>query len=32
MGMMGGWMEVGAHLSIGIKLTTGSPSDAYWDD
>jgi hypothetical protein len=32
MGMMGGWMEVGAHLSTGIKLTTGSPSDGYWDD
>ncbi len=31
MGMMGGWMEARTHLSIGVKLITGSPSDAYWD-
>jgi hypothetical protein len=33
MGMIGRWMEVGAHLGIKIKLTIGSPSgfpsDAY---
>jgi hypothetical protein len=31
---MGGWMEVGAHLGIGIKLTISSPSGACckgWD-
>jgi hypothetical protein len=33
LGGMGGWMEAGAHLGIGIKLTIGFPlsfpSDAY---
>jgi hypothetical protein len=29
--MMGGLMEVGTHLGIGVKLTISSPSDAYWD-
>jgi hypothetical protein len=30
MGMMGGWMEVGTHLNIGVKLTINSPLGAYW--
>jgi hypothetical protein len=29
MGMMGGWMEVGAHLGIGEKSLISSPSNAY---
>jgi hypothetical protein len=24
MGMMGGWIEVGAHLGIGVKMTSSS--------
>jgi hypothetical protein len=31
MAMMGGWMEGGAHLGIGVKLITNFPSSAYWD-
>jgi len=29
MGMMGRWMEVGAHQSIKVKLITSSLSNAY---
>jgi hypothetical protein len=29
-GMMGGWMEVGAHPSIRVKLTISFPSSACW--
>jgi hypothetical protein len=29
MGMMGGWMEVGAHLGIGEKSLIGFPSSVY---
>ncbi len=29
--MMGGWMEVGAQLGIGAKLTAGSPSGACYE-
>jgi hypothetical protein len=32
MGMMGGWIEVGTHLSKGKKLTIGSPSGTYLDN
>jgi hypothetical protein len=32
MGMMGKWIEVGAHLGIGEKLTFDSPSNACWDN
>jgi hypothetical protein len=28
-GMMGGWMEAGAHPSIGVKLIISFPSSAY---
>ncbi len=31
MGMMGKWIEVGAHLGIMEKLTSNSPSSACWD-
>ncbi len=29
MGMMGGWMEAKAHMSIKVKLTAGT---RYWDN
>jgi hypothetical protein len=31
MGIMGKWIEVGAHLGIGEKLIAGTPSGACWD-
>jgi len=31
MGMMGGLMEVGVQLGIGVELSMGSLLDAYWE-
>jgi hypothetical protein len=29
MGMMGEWMEIGAHMGIGVTLIASSPSNAH---